>query len=135
MSATSHQADFAVLNPVEAELLLRKIDTAYAHEGIGTLWERMHDQLSVQSTDGWTRIDDFVNRMAFILFFEKRDDSTMIAFPNGTRLTPILSECPLFEFYVTDDAASFVVCFNHHDFLIGTGQATSWISSLSAELL
>ena len=31
-----------------------------------------------------------------------------------------------FEFYLTNRDTTYLVCFNHHDFLIGTGEATQW---------
>ena len=35
-----------------------------------------------------------------------------------------------FEFYVFDSSISYLICFNHHDQLIGVGSAKEWVNSL-----
>lgn len=50
---------------------------------------------------------------------------------NGSDLLKVLNECPPLEFYVCDEDARFLLCSNHHDFLIGWGEALDWVSGLA----
>lgn len=35
-----------------------------------------------------------------------------------------------FEFYITNFETEYVICFNHHDCLLGCGTAKKWVESL-----
>ncbi|MEO6457793.1 MAG: hypothetical protein ABIO92_05915 [Chloroflexia bacterium] len=51
----------------------------------------------------------------------------MIEFEQGTQISRVLGECFNFEFYVTNPEVEYILCHNHHDFLVATGTATSWL--------
>ena len=44
-------------------------------------------------------------------------------------MVAILGETSLFEFYVTDKNASYLLAFNHHDYLIACGEAKNWLKT------
>ena len=54
----------------------------------------------------------------------------MFEVSSGDALDLLLGETTGFEFYVTDADASYLVCFNHHDFLVCLGDARGWLKGL-----
>lgn len=65
------------------------------------------------------------------LEFNPNDDLIVLEFQSGQELTKALGETFGFEFYVTDGQATYLWCVNHHEYLIGTGEAASWVHELS----
>ena len=65
-----------------------------------------------------------------IMFFNKSDDKNAFLIPNGTELYKILEDSFGFEFYITNQNHSYLLCFNHHDILYGSGEAKKWISEI-----
>ena len=57
---------------------------------------------------------------------------SMWKFRNGLDLLRVLRDCPAMEFYVSDEEASYLLCHNHHDFVIGWGTASRWVEVLQA---
>ena len=45
-----------------------------------------------------------------------------------SKLSLLLGETYPFEVYLTDELVDFVLCFNHHDYLIATGRAKAWLA-------
>ncbi len=45
-----------------------------------------------------------------------------------SKLSLLLGETYPFEVYLTDELVDFVLCFNHHDYLIATGRAKEWLT-------
>jgi hypothetical protein len=114
------------LSDEEAANLRRHILRQYVNRSSDRMWEGIADARSRYDPTGWSQIDDYLNGRPFLVLFDIIEDNRVLEFPGGTRITPILEECPGFEFYVTDRQASYLICFNHHDFLIATGAAKDW---------
>jgi hypothetical protein len=51
----------------------------------------------------------------------------MFALARRRDAVAVLAESTGFEFYLTDIDATFLLCFNHHDFLIAAGDARPWL--------
>ena len=64
------------------------------------------------------------------MFFNKSDDKNAFLIPNGTELYQILEDSFGFEFYITNQNHSYLLCFNHHDILYGSGEAKKWVSEI-----
>ncbi len=64
-----------------------------------------------------------------ILFFnDEREDYGLYLF-SGSDLVEVLNETNEDEFYSTDPELSYLLCFNHHDHLLSSGEAVSeWLS-------
>ncbi len=92
------------------------------------LWEHITPSISVQDPTSWRWISDFVQDSEVIMFFNEEDDDTVFVFENGSQVVPVLMECTGFEFYLMDRLANYLICFNHHDFLIVAGSAASWLT-------
>jgi len=105
------------------------VEQKFAKPGSSFLWSRFREPASIYDPDGWKQISHFVGQQTILLFFDVREEPSIFIIENGDTLQKILAECPNFEFYVSDNACTFVLCHNHHDYLIGTGSAYEWIIS------
>ena len=94
------------------------------------LWEKLGDSEELADSKGWSYIQDFVSNDSCIMFFNQDDEKRMFKISNGKDLQYVLSETSGYEFYITDAECSYLLCFNHHDILIGCGKAKSWIQEL-----
>ena len=84
-------------------------------------WDRAGAPAGSYAPDGWARIADYVGGRACVMLPE--DGETGWGFASGGELREVLAELPGFEFYVCDEEASYLLCHNHHDYLIGWGAA------------
>ena len=64
------------------------------------------------------------------MFFNESDDKNAFLIPNGAELQKILEDSFGFEFYITNKNYSYLICFNHHDILYGSGEAKEWVRRL-----
>jgi len=78
--------------------------------------------------DGWELIPTYVGAVPCLMFLDRAN--TVWKFRCGADLLRVLGECPALEFYVCDQEASYLLCSNHHDFVIGWGTAAQWVSGL-----
>ena len=92
------------------------------------LWERFVDKVGVRDEWAWMWLDDFVIDNDVILFFNERQEKTMFKLKARSKLSLLLGETYPFEVYLTDELVDFVLCFNHHDYLIATGRAKAWLT-------
>jgi hypothetical protein len=83
---------------------------------------------SFQDVDGWRQISFFPGDRACVVFWEPGTEKRALRFGSRSDLVAVLDECHRSEFYVTDDEVTYLLCFNHHDYLIGQGLAASWVS-------
>ena len=97
------------------------------------LWENLRDHIELSDSKGWSYIQNYVKSNSCILFFNQDEEKKMFKVSNGKDLQYILSETSGFEFYITDDDCSYLLCFNHHDVLIGCGKAMKWVEGLKNE--
>lgn len=49
---------------------------------------------------------------------------------NGDHLRLVFDETPRFEFYVCDGEMTYLLCLNHHDYLIGCGTSIPFVDKL-----
>jgi hypothetical protein len=90
------------------------------------LWERFHCDVSQMRSDGWRMICGYAWDRP-ILLFKDGDRFHGYQFNSGVDLLAVLTNSPGFEFYVTNDDPSFVLCHNHHDYVIGVGACQPWL--------
>lgn len=97
------------------------------------LWEKLsvHEELS--DINGWSLIQNYVSNKSCVMFFNQDEETKMFMVSNGKDLQYILSETCGYEFYITDLQCSYLICFNHHDVLIGCGNAEKWVKGLKKE--
>jgi hypothetical protein len=92
------------------------------------LWETLREHVSRKRANGWQDVGEYVGDSPCLLVTEK-DGRDAYRIPSGSDLTELLSECPGFEFYVTNDDYDYLLCHNHHDYLIGTGKSAAWVAT------
>lgn len=108
------------------------VESKYAKHGSEPLWERLCEVESVHNPSAWRLLDFFVGGEAAIVFFNHDEDQTALKLEAQASVSSLLSECTGFEFYLTDESTSYLLCFNHHDCLIGCGRARQWMITLQS---
>lgn len=120
----------AQLNSEETATVRVCIERKYSHGNGGSpLWERLSGDCSSYEPDGWRAISEFPFFSRVTMFFDRDDEATMFSIATGNDVVRILSECPGFVFYLTDDKFSLLLCHNDHDYLIGAGAAAYWVGN------
>lgn len=96
-------------------------------KGGSFIWENMSDSEQINDALGWSYTGDFVGNIPCIMLFYDLNKWFAVRLRSGEDLKELLGESFPFEFYVVDDALSYMLCFSHHDQLIGAGKAKDWI--------
>ena len=94
------------------------------------LWDKLNNYEALSDSRGWTYIQNFVSNRKCIIFFNQNEETKMFSINNGKDLHYILSETCGYEFYITDEECTYLICFNHHNILYGCGNAIEWIETL-----
>lgn len=119
------------LAPLETDDVLGKLRVRFADSTSGLpLWETIAEDTSRKRANGWLDIGKYVGDSQCLLITEQ-DGGAVYRVSNGKDLTRLLSECPGFEFYVTNEDHDYLLCHNHHDYLIGAGNSAEWVAGLS----
>ncbi len=95
------------------------------------MWEGFGQPAIASNVNGWKLICDFVREQSCLLLLDACDDESIFVINSGNDLYTLLSEMYGFEFYITNMETEYILCFNHHDCLIGCGTAKRWVESLS----
>jgi hypothetical protein len=93
----------------------------------GELWERLSSSFGYRDPNAWRLVSDFTSGQRCLLALPSRLESAVFEFENGFDLTRVLEQCSGFEFYATDEAFSYLLCSNHHDYLVSAGTAKDWL--------
>jgi hypothetical protein len=88
----------------------------------------------VKTSLGWQLIGEFVGQNPVLVFFAPSEDLAIIEFNNGPDLTTAIGESFGSEFCISDHRATYLLCFNHHHYLIGADAAAEWITQVTAQL-
>jgi hypothetical protein len=135
-AVTSADVPVDRLSDEEERRLRQSVEHKFARstEGPTLLWERLECSVARRRHDGWKDACEFADAHEVILFFDERERLGMCwRFQSGRRLRRVLEETPTVEFYVTDAAADYVLCFNHHRFLVGAGSCVPWLEDLKED--
>ncbi len=92
------------------------------------IWETSRFRESVHDAQGWQWIGDYVGANPCYMMFNPDDAVDVFLFESGAAIKDVLADTFGFEFYVTDEEASFLFCFNHHDMLLADGSAAEWLA-------
>ncbi len=85
------------------------------------LWEVLREDIARKRSDGWSLICDYPEPSP-ILLWQDGDRFRAYEFSSPADLRMVLAESAGFEFYVTNQEVGFVLCHNHHDFILGVGE-------------
>lgn len=97
------------------------------------IWEHFTDAVALADEDGWRWIGDYCADEETIMLFADEDEPGMLQFPAGRTVAEVVGECCGFEYYLTNRPVDFVLCFNHHDCIIATGDAMDWLEEERAK--
>lgn len=111
--------------------LLVKIKKLYMNfKQIGFLWENLIKASYINDPYGWNKISSFVGKESCYLLIFDGEKEKVFKIHSGLDLNLLLSNTFGFEFFVTNDKVTYLICFTHHDQLIGCGSAMIWIDEL-----
>lgn len=91
------------------------------------LWERLNDAQSKSDEHAWKWVESFIGEKKVTLFFNPSDEEGAYQLSSGKDVVSILGEMFNVEFYLTDEETSYLLCFNHHDVLLASGNAKAWL--------
>jgi hypothetical protein len=94
-------------------------------------WDDEAAPEGVLKSNGWELIPGFVAARTCLVFLGGA--RVIRRFQCGSDLLRVLSDCPAMAFYVCDEDASYLLCSNHHDFVIGWGTASPWVEQLDVK--
>jgi len=126
--------DTSAASAIISTVIKKYINESFAIYGsiYGYLWEHTKDALSVRDGNAWKRIPEFISEHMCIMFFNSFDEKASVTFMKGEDVGLILGDMYGFEFYLTNEATEYLLCYNHHDYLIACGTAKDWLVSYSA---
>ena len=125
------ELEVARLSPKRTDEIFRRLRDQFADsDSRSPLWEAIDDCVSRKRANGWQDVGEYVGSTPCLLITEE-DGPLMYRISSGGDLTQVLAACCGFEFYVTNDGCDYLLCHNHHDYLIGVGAAADWVASLA----
>lgn len=129
----NHRIEFKEISADKFNFTRIKLEKKFCNKKKLFMWENFKDSFSVYNVYGWRLINKILNEEPVILFFNKDDFSSGFLFNSIKDIMMILSESIGFEFYLTNEYLDFILCFNHHDYLIATGSIISNLKKLVSE--
>ena len=94
------------------------------------LWDSFKEAAVLQDSNGWQKLCSFIGNKECLMFFDDGEDEAILCISNGEDLYILLYEMFGFEFYITNIMTEYLICFNHHDCLLGCGLAKKLLESL-----
>ena len=127
-TAKSLNINISEVSKNETKALINLIINKYANfEKKDHLWEGFKEEFSIKNQNAWKWIDKILNDQKIIMFFNPNDEFVAFEFCDKRDIVTILHNTYGFEFYLTNKKLDYVICFNHHDYLIACGKAIKWL--------
>ena len=124
-----------ILRYEQSKAVREMVYCKYANQNDSSfLWEMLFDISVCNSSNAWRLIGDFIGAKKCLMFFDEDEDESVIAINNGSDLYKILCETYGYEFYITEFTTNYLLCFNHHDCLLGCGVAKDWVNTLKESI-
>ncbi|MEZ6143188.1 MAG: DUF6756 family protein [Zavarzinella sp.] len=137
-SSFNNQVDVTELDTTAVESLRGQILAKFA-SGLSSwpvwIWEHLPDTAILVFDEGWGIIAEFASDSPTVLLLNPRDESAGFMFPSGQSAKIVLADCIGFEVYFTDTEVTYLLIHNHHDRVIGCGQAKVWMEQCFPEFL
>ncbi len=89
--------------------------------------------IAVRNDEAWRWLDSFLEGKHVFMLFDKVTAESGFSFLNGADIVLVLGESVGFEFYLTDESVSFLLCYQRSNYLIALGGAVGWLESLLQE--
>ena len=124
--------DVEIVSREEYKIIFQKVISIFTGNNLKyPLWSSIIDKVSIRDANGWIYIPQFIDSSA-ILFLEKEDAEFAVIFKQPNHFKILLENSFHFVFYITNPSFDYLLCFNDHDYLIGSGSSKKWIASLSS---
>ncbi len=94
------------------------------------IWERLKSDYGIHGARYLDLLPSLPLPKQVIVLFNRYEDKSAVLLEDSSKLLPIINDTYGFEFYVTDKAISFLLCYNHHEILIGCGPAEQWLKEV-----
>lgn len=120
----------AEIAPERAESLRKQVSQKYAHGNDSWLWEALDECVVLIDEHHWDPVGECVAERELVLFFNGDEDRSMFRLDSGQDLSKVLGESFRFEYYVTDDATSYLIAVNHHNVIHAVGAAEAWLQKI-----
>ncbi len=107
------------------------------NENYSFLWEKINkaNRESISLVNGRKYSCDFTTRFRHVLLFlDPIEDCKLIIKLNSEDLCTLLDDTFIFMYYLSNEECTFLMCFNDHDYLIGSGISTLFIKDLENNL-
>lgn len=96
------------------------------------LWSALTNATYADNPFAWAWVGEFVGQAPALLLFNdvgEHDRFRGFEFEDGSQVVPVLEKCVIFEFYLTNETADYLICFSHHDILYAAGTAKPWLQA------
>jgi hypothetical protein len=93
----------------------------------GWPWDRKQAPRGHQDENGWQVAPELVGTDGCIMFLDLEPPAFRL--PSAASVVRVLEQLPPVEFYLIAPDARYMLCFNHHDFLVGWGEAEAWLKA------
>ncbi|WP_148039124.1 DUF6756 family protein [Brevibacillus gelatini] len=121
---------FRIMEDASKESIISSVMEKYCKvKSHWPIWEKFSDFVGVSNKDAWQWIEEFVGSNKCILFFNPSDEKRAYLFESGQHVVSVIEELFNVEFYVTNEATDYLLCFNHHDCLMALGNAIDWLDT------
>lgn len=129
-TARENNLQLTLLSKEQAIKIKKDIENKYlkADNNRSFMWENLKESIVISDTNGWEKLSDYVKQNSCIILFDESDEA--ISIRNGNELHTLICEMYGFEFYITNSITDYLLCFNHHDCIVGSGEACEWLESL-----
>ena len=121
----------SVLTAEEANQFLQRVQGCFSVRR-WPLWEYIENDVYVNDPEAWLWMKEFLGDEPAFFFFNPEDDKEIFRFQHAKAVVDVLEDCFGFEFYISDENLSYLLCFNHHDMLIAAGTAKQWLEARTA---
>jgi hypothetical protein len=113
------------------EIIARYGDT---EKPVSQFWDCLKNPTMSYDEQGWYTIKEFIMAAENIfLMFDPADEKKSFVFENGNALAEVLIESGCRDFYLVDDAISFLLCYNDHNIVLAAGTAKPWLAQTALE--
>lgn len=95
-------------------------------------WDAIDAPDGKKRSDGWELIPKYIGDAPCLVF--SNGAKAIWRFDSGHNLLNFLKNSPAFEYYTCDINCEYLLCSNHHDYVIGWGKAKEWVDHIPGEI-
>jgi hypothetical protein len=97
------------------------------------MWDRINNSVSKKHEESWIKVCEFIGDRTAFLLIESSNKPAVVKVTGGDRLKALLEDCPPFDFSVCGEKYEYLLCVNHHDYIVGAGLGGEWVRSLNSQ--